>query len=81
MTIWIIFLRYILECMEIATGFYLAKALVNHKNSIYSVHYHVFPDNTYIQSYIMTQQKQLWVLSTYCLNISTIQDNCTRNCR
>ena len=32
---------------------------VNHKNSIYSVHYHVFPDNTYIQSYIMTQQKQL----------------------
>ena len=45
--------------LGLATGFYLAKALVNHKNSIYSVHYHVFPDNTYIQSYIMTQQKQL----------------------
>ena len=34
------------------------KPLANHINSISSVHYHVFLDNTYIQSYIMTQQKQ-----------------------
>ena len=49
-----IFLKYILECMETFFG----EPLVNHINSISSVHYHVFLDNTYIQSYIMTQQKQ-----------------------
>lgn len=56
-----IFLKYILECMETFFGVSnekLAKPLVNHINSISSVHYHVFLDNTYIQSYIMTQQKQ-----------------------
>ena len=52
-----IFLKYILECTETFFG-ELAKPLVNHINSISSVHYHVFLDNTYIQSYIMTQQKQ-----------------------
>ena len=59
-----IFLKYILECMEtffgVSNEIYvkLAKPLANHINSISSVHYHVFLDNTYIQSYIMTQQKQ-----------------------